>query len=105
MTTDDRFISVRLHPDQDDDLIQWWDSLAQGERSEVLKRALRTYIAGRVIEDPTATELVRLRQVIESLASKIERGGVALRPAAPQAETISDEQAEKRKRQIAARSW
>ena len=52
----------------------------------------------------TVTELARLRQVIESLAIKIERGAT-IRPTAPQAETISEDQAEKRKRQIASRQW
>lgn len=101
----EEWISFRLDPDADADLIAWRDSQARGQRSELCKRALRLLITGEAIMEPNAEAFDRLRQTVEALARKIERGVIVQANDAPGKTVIDEAQAAKRAKQILERKW
>ncbi len=63
----DRFISIRL-TEKDGDLIDWWDLLPEGERSEALKEVLRAHIGAQKPD-----QLTPIREAIQRMEDSLRR--------------------------------
>jgi hypothetical protein len=70
------YIKIWLNPDDDSDLVDWWESLPAGERSKVGRKILRAGLetGGNTDKPPSQQpiDLGAIRQVFESvLESKL----------------------------------
>ncbi|MHB8628898.1 MAG: hypothetical protein ACYDBJ_25595 [Aggregatilineales bacterium] len=64
------YINVRLSPERDPDLIEWWQSLPPGTGGDLIKRAIREYIASTSDSTaPTRAELDQAAQWIDQQAA------------------------------------
>ena len=127
--TPGRYIGFRALPDRDDDLLDWWDAIPNGERSHILRNLIRAYLNGEITITPegeTPTEFSRdlqlaqiqaevawLRQAmmdlpdyLDHLFGKLKVIQMRSEPANTRPDKqISEEQAEQRARAIASRRW
>ena len=127
--TTGRYIGFRALPDRDDDLLDWWDAIPNGERSHILRSLIRAYLCGEIIvtpegEKPTEVsrtlqlaqlqaEAIWVRNALMELPGYLEHliGGLKIVQAGSQPVVaasngqISEQQAEERARRISSRKW
>lgn len=107
--TDDRMVTIRLHPGLDDDLIRWWEQQPNGDGSDLIKEALRQIYLNKTVVD-LAAEVAGLRISQERMNAKIDllarqiSQGIQV-TGEVQGPRIDAEQAAKRRQQILSRGW
>lgn len=104
------YIGAKVFFHTDAALIQWWKSLSDGERSKVLRAALREYqqkgADAEKGEQEMARQMVRLVDEVAALRQMISSGVVVQREAEqPGREMLSPAEMEERKRKLGERKW
>jgi hypothetical protein len=123
--SDERFITLRLLRNTDDDLAEWWASLPpEANGSALIKEALRAAIAGRLEGDSRSDDIADLRTMIEGLVASHEAlgnqvaelssriaQGVRVSPATNGSQSstptpeLDPDVADQRRKQILGRKW
>jgi hypothetical protein len=131
--TINRYIGFRVLSDRDDDILDWWDSIPNGERSHILRTLIRAYLCGEIVltpegEKPTEfsrnlqlaqlqAEALWIKNSLQDLPEYLENliGGLKVvqgqsSPVAPTAgeangSPIAQDDAEQRAAQITKRGW
>lgn len=126
----DKLIGFRAFYERDDDILEWWENIPNGERSHVLRTLIRAYLTGEVIVTPlgenpagfsTSVQLSRvqadttwIRDAILEIPDYIEQvitKKVRVVQAAPvetdtqPTATATEDDAEKRIQHMQKRSW
>jgi hypothetical protein len=131
--TINRYIGFRVLAERDEDILDWWNTIPNGERSHILRSLIRAYLCGEVIltpegEKPTEfsrnlqlaqlqAEALWIKNSLKDLPEYLENliGGLKVvqaqsSPAVPAlAETnsqpITSQGVEQRAQQISKRGW
>lgn len=125
---DYRFIGLKVYPDTDPDIVDWWESIDEGERSETLRDLIRERL-GRQPKSPKRIEIPELFALhedtrwimsalhempsyLERMMQELMRGSHAqsvvpiLTPTPPtQAHGLRDDEGERRAGRIGKRGW
>ena len=97
-----RVISSQLMPGVDDDLIEWWDGLEQGQGSREIRAALRAYIGQKPTQDAHTN---RLEQVCARLEALARQGFCAPAKPADDQSGLSANELESRRQNLLKRKW
>jgi len=104
--------SFHLRPGEDDDLIEWFNTMAKGTRTETIRAALRAY-KGRSQSDP----VIRLEQTVSRMFSDLQGvirqelakvtvvGGGATTTATTAVPTLTNDQLAARSKKIGKSGW
>ncbi len=65
------FIHARVYPGKDEDLINWLDSLPPGERSRMIREALR---AGIGLVSPPRSDSALLAEIVRQAVAAAQQG-------------------------------
>lgn len=84
-------VTLRLHPQKDEDLIRWLNAQEPGMRNQRIKEALRRGLGMEAERSASEVDLGEIRAVVEAaVESALARwGGLALSPR--KVETVEDE--------------
>lgn len=66
--TRNQYIGFRVLSERDDDILGWWDSIPNGERSHILRCLIRAYLYGEIVITPEGekpTEFSRSLQLAQ----------------------------------------
>jgi hypothetical protein len=58
-----KVIGLKVYADCDADIINWWESIAVGERSDVLRDMIRMAIGGRVVQRQAPMDIPGLTDI------------------------------------------
>lgn len=125
---DYRFIGLKVYPDTDPDIVDWWESIDEGERSETLRDLIRERL-GRQARPPKRIEIPELFALhedtrwimsalhempsyLERMMQELMRGSHAqsvvsiVTPAPPmQVSGLREDEGERRAKRIGKRGW
>lgn len=102
MARTSKIIGFKAFHDCDSDILEWWDSMPNGERSHILRTLIRSYLTGQIVtqsvkDDPLAfansvqlaqlrTETLKIRDAMQVIPNYLEqliaKSQQALSPAA-----------------------
>lgn len=110
------FISVRLSPEDDADLVEWWATVPQGSGGEIVKQAIRELLSRANGQQPATTGDVKatgdeLKRAIAILAAQVNgldkriAAGVVVAGAAQQTDGLSSEEQQQRLNNVLNAGW
>lgn len=108
-----KVIGLKVYADCDADIINWWESIAVGERSDILRDLIRMAIGGRMhkpkaVDLPGLTDIKQdtdwiksalndLQRLIQTTAQPVAGAMQQPPPRAPDVETLKPDDVERRK--------
>lgn len=106
----ERYIGFKAFRDTDRDIIDWWEELPPGQRSQILRTLIRQYaIGGGEIDAQVLQGLTALRGEFKSelrrLTDLFKRGQFSPIAKLETEERLTEDEVEERKRKILERGW
>lgn len=109
-----KIIGCKAFLDTDRDILEWWESIEESQRSHRLRGVVRMHLRGEAAQEQPLEvirqEVVVLRQEVQALTALIQVG-VTLTPGpSPEArgeenQGLSQDEVEKRREKLARRKW
>lgn len=110
MKRQSRMVNFRVYTDTDSDILEWLDSMTEGEKSDVMRSALRAFITGQYITAPApeSSPFDEIKRQLADIQAQLAQG-VVMSSAAPvvveESGGLNREQLERREKKLARTDW
>lgn len=112
MKRQSRMVNFRVYTDTDADIVEWLDSMTEGEKSDVMRSALRAFITGQYVAAPTpeSSPFDEIMRQLADIQKRLATGVQMVAPSAvpieqPSGPVLDDEQIARRNRKLAKQDW